>query len=58
MPNPAQQQRVPQADETAESPKQKQPRSRNGPVADEFDMDCWEPSLRDKLHKAGGRKKT
>jgi len=58
MPNPAQKQRVPRADETVDAPTQKRPRSRNGLVADEFDMDCWEPSLRDKLNKAGGRKKS
>jgi len=58
MPNPAQKQRVPQAEKTADAPKQKRPRSRNGLVADEFDMDCWEPSLRDKLTKAGGGKQS
>jgi len=58
MPNPARKPRESKAESTAEQPAQKQPRSRNGLVADEFDMDCWEPSLRDKLHKAGGRKKT
>ncbi|MBT8444342.1 MAG: hypothetical protein KJO13_06325 [Gammaproteobacteria bacterium] len=57
MPNPAGKQRDSKAETPAEASQQKRQRSRNGLVADEFDMDCWEPSLRDKLHKASGRKK-
>jgi len=33
------------------------PKSRKGLVKDEFDTDCWEPSLKDRLRKATGRKK-
>jgi len=57
MPNPARKPREAKADSAPEPPK-KQPRSRNGLIADEFEMDCWEPSLRDKLRKASGRKKS
>ena len=44
----------PQAD--VEDEPQPKRRGRKGLIPDEFEMDCWEPSLRDKLRKAGGPK--
>jgi hypothetical protein len=57
MPTPPNKNREAQVEATPEPQKKKQPLSRNGLIAEEFEMDCWEPSLRDRLHKASGQKK-
>lgn len=41
-----------------ESPQKRGQVRRDGLVADEFDMDCWEPSLAERMRKLGGRRKS
>jgi len=53
MPSSAKKKPGPQTD-SAEPAASK---SRKGLVKDEFDTDCWEPSLKDRLRRATGRTK-
>lgn len=55
MPAPARKKPEPEPDPTPSEKSDTVNRPRGGRPADDFDMDCWEPSLAEKLRKAGRR---
>jgi hypothetical protein len=58
MPNSARKKPAPKSeDSSADEPAHPPAKSRTGLVKDEFDTDCWEPSLKDRLRRATGRDK-
>ncbi|MGI9342646.1 MAG: hypothetical protein ACR2QV_07330 [Gammaproteobacteria bacterium] len=63
MPNSARKQPAPKSDDdssdnsSADESAHPPAKSRKGLIKDEFDTDCWEPSLKDRLRRATGRDK-